>query len=489
MIFKHQRQAIEDERESHLVVPGLTDSIASDIHKYLQQEREKMLQEEQDNEQDKTVKVPLCYLLREKDPVEEDQIITAAGLVSIRTSSSFVIVASPDQFSNIPESIIGSGGVIRVPVYPENAPWAINKSDIFSFEEEILNNLFLEWGVDSESQQEWFNEFIFKIAIDCTKNLENREDIFLDKILNQFDFSIHPEIPIKELKMLYHIGIPKLGYTQMGDIGQLKREMKSLYAHIDKRLKEQDIRQQVTDRVPVVYADSSAQKIEEAQHHLDTFLDSLMNRPFSDNNLLGFFGCWNSIEQWNVLTAEKLRDLFEIPRNRVKIKLKCQLSGEKAIVSEDEKSLATFYGEDIKMHISWDIPEPALPATISLKRGRRILLEPKQIDELKGQIDWEITVNSQIGNHNSSIPLTLVLTPAEREKPVSIGLRIHVCGPTRECYALIPNGMHTLDSSNELPDEPIQSIEIDSPTDIYIFSWDGKRPDYGGSKRGRNTPR
>ena len=475
MIFEHQRQAIHDERESRLVIPGLTRSIASDIHRYLQQERRRILQEEQNIEQAKLARGLLCYLLREDNPVEEDQIITAAGLVSIRNSESFVIVASPDQFSKIPESITGSGGVIKAPAYPESAPWSTNTSDIFLFKEGILNGLFQEWRI---TEKDWFNHFMLEIAIDCTKSLENREEILLDRILNDFNLGMYPNITREEMKMLHHVGIPKPSNIQIEDINTLKSDMKKLYLHIDKRLKEKDIRLQIIDRVPVVFSNSNEEYIEQSKDYLNTFLDSLMNRPFSDNNLLGFFKCWSSIEQWEILSAEKLQDLFEVPKDEEeKIYLECQLSGEKSIVSKNKKSIATFYGKDIRMHISWKIPASSLPATMSLKKQGKTLIE-QTINQIEYQTDWKIPADDKLGSHSKSILLNLILAPLNpsQGKAESIRLRIHICGPNRQRYALIKETMSTLDSVNDLPDEPTDDEEIDSLTDIYIFSWEGKKP-------------
>ena len=480
IVLEHQKRAIDNNLESRLVVPGLTDSIAWDIYKYLQSIREQILQEEPDDEQAKIARGILCYLLREGAFAEDEQIITAPAATTFRTGDSHVFVVSPDQYSGIQDSIQGTGGGIRSLVYSENAPWSTDKSDIFSFEEEILPGLLKEWGIDSESAKNWFKEFILTIAIDSTKNRENKEEVLLDKILNNFNLGMYSQIVIEEMKMLYHMGIPKSDYAQIRDINELKKDMKQLYSHIDSRLKQTDIRTQVTDRIPEVFS-GSPEDIEAAHRYLNTFLDSLMERPFSDNSLLGFFECWDNIGQWTLLTAEKLRDLFEIPRgNGADIRLDVQLSGKTAVVSEDQKSIATFYGNDININVSWKIPEDCLPAIISLKRRTKVLCE-SEIGQTSDEFDWPIPIDDSFGKHDKTVALTLILAPLSRHvKPKQVGLKIHICGPQRERYALIKtkdNLLTPINSSDDMPNEPTNTIDkMDSPKKIYIFSWEGKQP-------------
>ena len=479
MIFEHQIQAVQDNRVSRLLVPGLTHSIASDIHSYLRQERERILEEElDDDERDKLEKGLLCYLLSGDNPVEENQIITPGGQVSIRNSESYVFIASPDQFSNILKSVLDT---VRSPIYLENSPWLTNKSEIFSFKEEILPRLVKEWGVDREDEKNWFNEFIHKIAIYSTKSRENREEILLDKILDDFNLNRYSSIAMEEMKILYHMGIPKPDYTEIREIDELKKDMQQLYSYIDNRLKEIDIRSQVTDRIPEVFSDSTPEDIEKADQYLNTFLDSLMNRPFADSSLLGFFECWDNIEQWTLLTAEKLRELFEIPkgRNGADIRLDVQLSGKTAVVSDDRKSIATFYGNDININVSWEIPEDCLPTIVSLKRRTKVFCE-SEVSQASGEIDWTIPIDDSFGKHDKSVVLTLILTPpSQHGKPKMVRLRIHICGPQRERYALIKikDSFTVLDSSDDMPNEPTDIIDkVDLPKKIYIFSWEGKKP-------------
>ena len=190
LIKEYQEDALANDRDSRLVVPGLSGKIAREVHEYL------------------AGNGITSYLVigDELIPDEEKSWIRPVGLTSKRIGS-FVAVACPGQLAQIQDSIRGSGGTIRAVAFSEEWPWIDAGSEAFRFDGPVLSALISHWDGTVE-QREWLSDFVLKCLIPATRAYPRRAGLLLEEILGQFSPSLYPAIGDVRLKMLFHAGLP-----------------------------------------------------------------------------------------------------------------------------------------------------------------------------------------------------------------------------------------------------------------------------------------
>ena len=123
LLERYFRSSVDGNMGCRLLVPGLTRSIAGQLHDFL------------------VGKGINSYLVisEDEEPSESTRLIRAVGLTSKRIGS-FVAIASPGQLVHIQDSIRGSGGTIRSLAFSEEWPWIDNGSEPFRFDGPVLDS-------------------------------------------------------------------------------------------------------------------------------------------------------------------------------------------------------------------------------------------------------------------------------------------------------------------------------------------------------------
>ena len=190
LIKEYHEDALTNDRDSRLVVPGLSAKIAQQVHEYLLDDG------------------ITSYLVigNEITPDKGKSWIRPVGLTSKRIGS-FVAVACPGQLAQIQDSIRGSGGTIRSDAFSEEWPWIDTGSESFRFDGPVLKELVSRWAETTE-QRDWLSEFVLSCLIPSTRTYSRRAALLLEEILGQFSPTVYPEINDVRLKMLFHAGLP-----------------------------------------------------------------------------------------------------------------------------------------------------------------------------------------------------------------------------------------------------------------------------------------
>lgn len=452
--------AIAGGRDCRLVVPGLTKSIARQVHDYL---KENLAPE-----------IGSYLVIGDDDvdqPSEETGLIRAVGLTSKRIGS-FVAIISPGQLIHIQDSIRGSGGAIRSLAFSEEWPWIDNGSEPFRFDGPILNELVKLWSSD-QGEQAWLREFTLKGLLKYTKSSSERKDILLENILNSFEPTLYPGIENIREKFLFHSGIPR-PKDLISDPNRLIKNLTNLSKKIvDRYQKDDDPRDRVRERINEII--SNEEERERIRLSLDRFLDGFRNSSFLDLGLLAFHGCWKNdnddIANWMRLDADQLADLFEVkPLEKAKVTydVRCQ----RGIVSDTRKKIATFFGEIIDIDVNYEILAEDFSRTSWEIRVyyRQHILVKQLLDKHKGLIQIQLNTDDITDNYSRSIPIRIALFSGNEIKAYA-RLDVHLCGLKRPFFAVVEHTFDIIDATESDTEEtPDKKINVHEPVHVFLFS-------------------
>ena len=457
LIKEYQEDALANDRDSRLVVPGLSAKIAREVHEYL------------------VGNGITSYLVIGDDlaPDEEKSWIRPVGLTSKRIGS-FVAVACPGQLAQIQDSIRGSGGTIRAVAFSEEWPWIDAGSEAFRFDGPVLSALVSRWDGTLE-QREWLSDFVLKCLIPATRAYPRRAGLLLEKVLGQFSPSLYPEIGDVRLKMLFHAGLPCPGAVDaFPPVDKLIRVTSRLCERIvDRCRKEDDVRQLALLMVQEVFPGDEQ---DEATGSLNVFLDALGQSKTLDLGPLAFFGCWaGNPEHWLRLNAPRLERLFEIePREPAEVTYRVEC--DRAIISGRGNAIATFHGEELLFSGTYRLPQDELDRydwTIRLTY-RRSELASESISAAEGSFCFLLNTAEAFSRYRTGLPLKLALL-SDGEIRAEKRLKLHLCGDARPAFALVEPGFEVVDASVRNEDEvPDKKIETDEAVYVYLFSLDGE---------------
>ena len=297
-------------RDCRLVIPGLTEKIAREIHEYL------IAQEIQ------------SYLVVGDDlpPDEEKRWIRPVGLTSKRIGS-FVAVAAPGQLAHIQDSIRGSGGAIRSQAFSEEWPWIDNGNESFRFDGPVLNRLVSAWTSREEEAFQWLREFIVKGLVKGTRTSSWRAHLLLENTLGTFDPTLYPALRDVREKFLFHVGVPRPS-SEIPQVDTLVKTCTHLCQQIVGRCQEEDDAREHARDVMVLEIVSDEVEQREIQESLDFLLDGLGRSNTRNLGLLAFHSCWGDdpTTHWFRLHADRLAELFGIkerPKAEVSFGLDC----------------------------------------------------------------------------------------------------------------------------------------------------------------------
>lgn len=459
LIETYVQSTRDGNRDCRLLVPGLTQRIAREVHEYLRENLPK-------NE-------IASYLIISGDeqPSEAEGLIRAVGLTSKRIGS-FIAIVNPGQLAQIQDSIRGSGGTIRSLAFSEEWPWIDNGSEQFRFEGPVLDALIKEWSSDP-TEKEWFRDLTLGL-LKHTRSHSRRAHLLLEKILGDFDPSLYPEIADVKKKFLFHAGIPcPTGATPPAkDI--IHHSVKLCKDIVERCQKNEDIREQTRDMVYEV-TDISPSEHAGVRQSLDQFLDGVGKSSTLDLGLLAFHGCWGhntqGIGQWGRLHAERLAALFSVDK-RQKAKVWYNIQCKQGLISNDGKKVATFVGEDVALDIGYEIPRDQMNAgswsVQVLHRQQTVIEQP--LDGSEGQIHLQFNTSNITNNYSRKIPLRLVLALG-KEVQADARLDLHLCGESRPAFVIIEHLFDVVDATKAGEEEVSdKKILANNPVHLFLFS-------------------
>lgn len=453
LVENYVHTAIDGDRDCRLLVPGLTHTIAEQLHQYLLEHLPEQVK---------------SYLIigESDEPSEENGKIRAIGLTS-RRIGSFIAVTSPGQLVHIQDSIRGSGGPIRSMAFSEEWPWIDDMgSEAFRFNGPVLDELVKNWSPD-EKEREWLREFVLKGLLEDTRSCSNRAHIFLEEIVGNFSPAAYPELNDVIEKFFFHAGIPRpLGTIPA--VKELIKESRKLGKNIvDRYQKDGDTREQARE---MVFEHFSGEEQNLVRSSLDFLLDKMGTSETLDLGVLALNGCWEKPSNWFLLHTDALATLFKVKPAEANISYK--IHRLKGIESEKGKELATFHGEQLGLTINYEnIPPDSLSRSswaVQVLSRQKPIVEPVALNDPRGEVQLNIDT-TRIGNYSRRIPLRVAIT-SDNIVVAEARLNLHLCGPDRPAFVVVQHGFlvvdPTLTSEEDVPDK---KITVDEPVSTYLF--------------------
>ena len=443
--------------DCRLLVPGITQTIARELHDYLQSRNIK------------------SYLVvgPSLKPSETDSYITAIGLTS-RRIGSFIAIATPGQLVHIQDSIRGSGGTIRSVAFSEEWPWIDDGSEHFQFKGPVLNALVQDWSNDPD-EQEWFRKLVLDVLLQETLPSSRRSHVFLEDILGSFSPDLYPEISSVRKKFLCHAGVPCPSGI-LPDVKQLNKETTRLCRGIVERCrKEEDVRTDVKDRVDEVVEETER---DETKVLLDQFLDAMGGSTTLDLGMLAFYRCWGpdrtDTRHWRKLDSKLLGELFGVSGND-KAKVSCEkVKCQRGIIADERNKLATFVNEQVGIDTSYSIPESSFVAgewSVQVLNWSRVITR-RSIVEREGNIHLEFNTTESTNNYSRRVPIRIALVNGETVEAYA-RLNMHLCGEHRPTFVVVESTFDVVDARPENEDGvPEEKIELDEPVHLFLFSYE-----------------
>lgn len=470
----------EESRDCRLLVPGLTSSIARQVHDYLVSQEG----------------ITSYLVVGEDDdepPDEETGRIRAAGLTSKRIGS-FTAVASPGQLAHIQDSIRGTGGTIRSPVFSEEWPWIDNEgNEAFRFDGPVLNRLVGMWS-GNEQEQKWLRDFTLNGLVENTRRYSRRDKLLLENILGSFNPASYDEIDDIRKKFLFHAGIPWMAQGKMGDVKKIIDFIVDLNGKIIERCRKEGVREHARSRVKEVIPEDEWDEVTRA---VDCLLDGAGKSATWGPGLLAFHSCWGEDEYgsacWRCLTAERMRKIFldeEPEEEEERAWVNCKASCNRAVVADNHREVAAFHGEEVKLHVSYKIPAGLLNGhtwKIKALNRQRVIHEENLVDD-QGEFTVPFSTAEHVPGYANKIPLTVALFCDDKHN-AKARVDLHLCGENRPAFTVIgpeftvpdrDSGrgfatigpmFHVIDAVHGSgDDEEKLTVEVEDPVRLYLFS-------------------
>ena len=455
LVREYVHAAEQSGRDCRLVVPGLTEKIAREMHEYLHARG-----------------INSYFIVGPNyPPNEEKRWIRPVGLTSKRIGS-FVAIAAPGQLAHIQDSIRGAGGAIRSLAFSEEWPWIDNGSEAFRFDGPVIDRLVEGWTNRQEFRQ-WLREFILEGLVKGTRTSSWRAQLLLEDILGTFESSSYPTLEDVRAKFLFHVGIP-LPSQGIPAVFNLITSCTRLCQRIVERCqKEDDVREYTRDvMVPEVIADVTEQhRVRESLHVL---LDGLGVSRTYNISLLVFHSCWGNTPgdttHWLRLHSELLAELFEV-KELPRAEITCELECKRGIISKNGKVAATFFGEMLRFLVNHNIP-PELYSqgdweVVLTSQKRRLVGE--LVQSAHGALELSLDTSAIAGRYSRRIPLRLILA-SKSDIRADIKLALHLCGDQRPAFVVVEPGFDVTDAYSRVNEEiPDKKLEISEPVHIYLF--------------------
>jgi len=444
------------ERDCRLLVPGLTQRIAREMHGYLLQKG-----------------MPSFLIVgSEEVPDERGRLIRAVGLTSKRIGS-FVAVACPGQLTNIQDSVRGSGGAIRSISFSEEWPWIDSGNERYRFDGPVLDAFAGAW-TDDKRDQEWLKDFVRSGVLESTRSSPRRSEILLEDILGKFDPRKIEGLDNVRHKMLFHSGVAKPSAIIVPAKTLIKESVRLSNLIVARCQEENEIRRQALETIAELFpADEEAMAI-----CLEKFLDAVGSTASLDLGLLSFFGCWGNdpakADTWNSLTADRLADIFEV-RERERSECSYKVTCSRGFVSRNGKRLASFVGEEVTVAISFKIPEREFGSGSCFARvvSRKKVLGKSLLESREGFVSISFKTADCSKRQGGSLPLRVEIVSGD-EQLVDEKLKMELCGSDRPAFLLISPNFEAFDAHPVRDTEPPdRKLLVEEPVDVLIFGAEG----------------
>ena len=485
---KHVSTVRPGERDCRLIFPGLTESIAVELHKEL---RSRISADVGESASGIPVYLALDSPGSRFDPDESMGWLNYEAVTSVR-QGSFVTVCMPKVLPKLHDSIRGTGSPIRGLTFADEWPWKDDDMEGFRFSGPVLDAVLDMWTADAVSHR-WLRELILEGLVPDTAPLRDavRVPLLLEEILGSFEPALYPELDDVVDKFCFHCGIPRVVSRERvkpaDHIDAVKRTAKALN---EQRTKNPEFRDYLVNEVAVsTFAALDSDSLRQLRRSLDLLLDGALELGAA-SGLLGYRGglgngsSSRTIEAWSALDVDRLRKLFGLGGQDA-VQCAAFLPDGNGVVSTDGKHVAIFEGVPLALNIEVKIrPDRFVSGDFHIRCKRR----QRQLD---GQKCVEAEFQSVVTIPPNELPgtksrLSLVVQLVRFQQVLrETRIYVHVCGTARPAMGVFEPGFDVVDLLESEPDsaetesvmlacrEPVRMHVLDSrATDECIVTAD-----------------
>ena len=418
------------ERDCRLIFPGLTESLAVELHEEL---RRRLAESADRGVTSIPVYLALDYPESRFEPDKSKGWLHYEAVTSVR-HGSFITVCMPKVLPKLHDSIRGTGSPIRGLTFADEWPWKDVGMEAFRFRGPVLDAILDRWTADVASRQ-WIKELILEGLLPATAPLRDaiRVSLLLEEILGSFEPALYPELDDVLDKFCFHCGIP----------GVVSRETVNAKDYVDsvvltaKALEQQratnpEFRDYLVNEVAVsTFAALDSGSLQQLTSSLDLLLDGALELG-ADSGLFAYRGglgngsSSGSIEAWSALRVDRLRKLFGVGESGA-VQCTALLPEGNGVVSTDGKHVAIFEGAALALNVSVKIgAEQFVPGDFQIrcKRRQRQLYE-QECDEAEFQSTIPIPANELPGTQSRhSFVVQLVHFQQDRDRSARVRPRL-----------------------------------------------------------------
>ena len=465
------------ERDCRLIFPGLTESLAVELHEEL---RRRLAAGADGIASGIPVYLALDYPESRFEPDKSKGWLRYEAMTSVR-QGSFVSVCMPKVLPKLHDSIRGTGSPIRGLTFADEWPWKDVGMEAFRFSGPVLEAILDIWTADAASRR-WIRELILEGLLPATAPLRDaiRVSLLLDGILGSFDPALYPELDDVVDKFCFHCGVPRVVSRETVD----PKDYVDSVASTAKALEEQrttnpEFRDYLVNEVAVsTFAALDPGPLQQFRSSLDLLLDGALELG-ADSGLLAYRGGLGnesssaSIEAWSALDVDRLRKLFGVGEPDT-VQCTASLPEGNGVVSTDGTHVAIFEGAPLALNIAVKIEADRFVSgdfQIRCKRRQR-QLHQQQCDEADFQSTIIIPPNELPGTQSRhSLVVQLVrFRQIVREARVYV----HVCGTARPALCVFEPGFNVVDLLESEPDSAdSESVMLTcrEPVRAHVLDW------------------
>ena len=474
---KHVAAVRSAERDCRLIFPGLTESLAVELHKEL---RSRLVTGADGSTPGIPVYLALDYPGSPLEPDKSKGWLHYEAVTSVR-QGSFVTVCMPKVLPRLHDSIRGSGSPIRGLTFADEWPWKDLGVETFRFSGPVLDAILDMWTTDTASR-EWIRELVLEGLLPATAPLRDavRVALLLERMLGSFEPALYPALDDVVDKFCFHCGIPRVVSRQkVSPKGYVDSVVRTAKALEEQRTTNPEFRDYLVNEVAgSTFATLDSHSLQQLRHSLDLVLDGALELG-ADSGLLAYRGGLGngsssaSIEAWSVLDVDRLRRLFGVGEQD-EVQCTARIPGGNGVVSTDGKHVAIFEGAPLTLNIEVKIGAERFVSgdfRIRCKRRQRQLYE-QECYAAEFQSIVTIPPNELPGTQSRhSLMVQLVRF---RQIVREVRIYVHVCGSVRPALCVFEpnfNVVDLLEPRPEATDSESVMLTCREPVRVDLLDW------------------
>ena len=451
---EHVAAVLSDERDCRLIFPGLTESLAIELHEEL---RRRLAVGADGSASGIPVYLALDYPASRFGPDRSKGWLHYEAVTSVR-QGSFVTVCMPKVLPKLHDSIRGTGSPIRGLTFADEWPWKDDGVEAFRFSGPVLDAILDLWTADAESRR-WIRELILEGVVTAAAPLRDtiRVPLLLEEILGSFESRLYPELDHVVDKFCFHCGIPRVESREVTPSDYVEAVERTAKAFDEQRTKNPEFRDYLVNEVAVsTFAALDSGSLRQLTTSLNLLLDGALELG-ADSGLLAYRGGLGNgstsatIEAWSALDLDRLRKLFGVGEQNI-VRCTASIPDGNGVVSTDGKHVVIFEGAPLALNVAVKIGSDRFASgdfQIRCKRRQRTLDEQKCV-EAEFQSTVTIPPNELPGTQSR---LSLVVQLVRFQQVVSEArVYVHVCGTVRPAMVVFEPDFDVVDLLESEPD-------------------------------------